>query len=225
MKKIPTLFKRVFSEDHKQKSITHEVTQGCEAVLTGECIPTEKIDGACCAIINGEIYKRYDAKQKYGKKPPEGAIQCQPEPDPITGHWPHWVKCEKGNPADKYFLEAFENFKEIPLLPDWLSCAQEYKTGDNCLDGTYEAVGPCWQSNPYGLPQPYLKRHGEILQEFEVICKGEMTPSQLYDKCKNYLETYNIEGIVFWYNGEPLCKIKRSDFGFPWPPTKCADHS
>ena len=24
------------------------------------------------------------------------------------------------------------------------------------------------------------------------------------------------EGIVFWKDGEPRCKIKRSDFGFTW---------
>lgn len=24
------------------------------------------------------------------------------------------------------------------------------------------------------------------------------------------------EGIVFWKDGQPQCKIKRSDFGFPW---------
>ena len=24
-------------------------------------------------------------------------------------------------------------------------------------------------------------------------------------------------GIVFWLNGEPICKIKRSDFGYEWP--------
>ena len=24
-------------------------------------------------------------------------------------------------------------------------------------------------------------------------------------------------GIVFWKDGEPRCKIKRSDFGFKWP--------
>lgn len=30
-------------------------------------------------------------------------------------------------------------------------------------------------------------------------------------------ENHKIEGIVFWYGGKPLCKIKRSDFGFKWP--------
>lgn len=28
------------------------------------------------------------------------------------------------------------------------------------------------------------------------------------------------EGLVFWLNGEPVCKIKRTDFGFKWPITK-----
>lgn len=56
---------------------------------------TEKLDGSCCAIINGEFYKRYDAKR--GKTPPEEAIPCC-EPDAITSHWPHWVKV---NPEDK----------------------------------------------------------------------------------------------------------------------------
>ena len=26
-----------------------------------------------------------------------------------------------------------------------------------------------------------------------------------------------VEGLVFWKDGEPQCKIKRSDFGFEWP--------
>ena len=29
-----------------------------------------------------------------------------------------------------------------------------------------------------------------------------------------------MEGIVFWHEGAPLCKIKRSDFGFKWPVTQ-----
>ena len=114
MKKIPTLFKRVFNENHK-KTLTQEVTPGCEVVLEGKTTATVKYDGACCAIINGEIYRRYDAKQRYGKKPPEGAIPCQPEPDPITGHWPHWVRCVEGNPQDRYFLEAF-NLSKTAIL-------------------------------------------------------------------------------------------------------------
>ena len=38
-----------------------------------------------------------------------------------------------------------------------------------------------------------------------------------YDGIKDYLATHDIEGIVFWKDGDPQCKIKRSDFGFEWP--------
>ena len=63
MKKIPTLFERVF-ENHKKVGILPNVTPGMEWVLEGEGIATEKKDGSCCAIINGVFYKRYDAKRE-----------------------------------------------------------------------------------------------------------------------------------------------------------------
>ena len=85
MKKIPTLFERVFDNHHKV-GINNKVHPGMEWVLGGEGTATEKIDGSCCAVIDGVFYKRYDAKR--GKIPPANAIPCC-DPDPITGHWPH----------------------------------------------------------------------------------------------------------------------------------------
>ena len=232
MKKIPTLFKRVFSPDHKTKTILPEVTPGCEAVLEGLCIPTVKWDGACCAIINGEIYKRYDAKVgKNGKQklPPEGAIPCQPEPDPITGHWPHWVKCDPANPADQYFLEAYKN--------KWDAWQKRIGVFGQLVlslpDGTYEAIGPAWQSNPHNLTHNTLVLHGvDMCIELARICAhgGRLT----FEFIRDYLSRTDIEGIVFWepqskyikgsdtaydilHKSTPLCKIKRSDFGFEWP--------
>ena len=73
MKKIPTLFERVF-ENKRIVVITDKVYPGMEWVLEGKGIATEKIDGSCTAIIDGVFYKRYDAKK--GKKPPAGAIPC-----------------------------------------------------------------------------------------------------------------------------------------------------
>lgn len=233
MKKIPTLFQRVFDENHK-KTITNEVTPGCEVVLegaSGGSIATVKYDGACSAIIDGDIYRRYDAKQKYGKKPPEGAIPCQPEPDPITGHWPHWVKCVEGNPQDKYFLEAFDNSKkQVFQVIRHLQCARG-TTAEKGEVWTCEAVGPAWQSNPHNNKQNILVVHG-----MKIIPWGELTGSDgkvSFESIRDYLGNdrgcnpissksglplyWPIEGIVFWYKGEPLCKIKRSDFGFKWP--------
>ena len=38
-----------------------------------------------------------------------------------------------------------------------------------------------------------------------------------FEGIREYLRNNVIEGLVFWKNGEPMCKIKRSDFGFEWP--------
>ena len=185
MKKIPTLFERIY-ENHKIVGITDKITPGCEeAFLKGEA--TVKFDGSCCSIINGEFYKRYDCKK--GKIPPEGAISCC-DPDPITGHWPHWVKVDPENPADKWFYTAYIN-----------------SDSEFLQDGTYEACGPHFQKNPYGLYYDELIKHGSLL----------INVNRDFESIKEYLEDHKIEGIVFWLNSEPVCKIKRSDFGFEWP--------
>lgn len=185
MKKIPTLFKRRF-ENHKVVDVLDEITPGCEEAFK-RGIATLKFDGACCAIIDGEFYKRFDAKR--GRKIPEGAIPCC-EPDPVTGHHPHWVKVDINNPADKWFVAAYVFSGGNLGLPD----------------GTYEACGIHFQGNPYGLYCDELVRHGENF----------ISVDRNLDSIKEYLYTHVIEGIVFWLDGEPVCKIKRSDFGLKW---------
>lgn len=192
MKKIPTLFEREFV-NHKVASIKPIVTPGLEWVLDGEGIATVKYDGACCAILNGKFYRRYDAKK--GKQPPAGAIPCQPDPDPISGHWPHWVEVERDDPADKWFISA-------------LDCSIEADAIDVFENATYEAIGKHFQGNPYKMSIDYLVKHGDdIIKDCprSFIGIGE------------FLFQHDIEGIVFWKDGEPRCKIKRSDFGFSWP--------
>lgn len=189
MKKIPTLFEREFA-DHKVVGIKPVVTPGMEWVLEGAGVATVKYDGSCCAIIDGKFYKRYDAKK--GKKPPVGAIPCQPEADPVTGHWPHWVLCNTNDPADQWYCAAYERALKESSLPD----------------ATYEAIGPHFQRNPYDLDEDTLIVHGSVeLDDFP----------RDFDGMRTYLEQHEIEGVVFWKDGEPKCKIKRSDFGFKWP--------
>lgn len=188
MKKIPTLFTRVF-ENKRIVDITPEITPGCEeAFLNGAA--TVKVDGSCCAIIDGVFYKRYDAKK--GKKPPVGAIPCY-EPDPITGHHPHWVKVGFDNPDDKWFVKALDTSRE--------------SNEGTPPDGTYEAIGKHFNGNPYNLDFDELVKHGAMVVDVK----------RDFDSIKEYLKSNNIEGIVFWLNDEPVCKIKRSDFGFKWP--------
>ena len=165
--------------------IKNEITPGCEeAFLRGEA--TIKFDGSCCAIIGGEFYKRYDAKN--GKNPPAGAIPCC-DSDPVTGHWPHWVKLDANNPSDKWFLKAMNG---------------------NTNDGTYEAIGKHFNGNPYGLEYDIAVPHGVSFVMVERTFEG----------VRAFLDEHIMEGLVFWLDGEPACKIKRTDFGFLWPVRK-----
>ena len=193
MKKIPTLFERIYGANGKVIGITDTVKQGYEWVLSGDGVATVKIDGSCCAIINGDFYKRYDAKK--GKIPPSGAIPCTPEPDPITGHWPHWVRVDTNNSADKWFIKAY-----MTLFP--------YGVIDFYDNRTYEAIGKHFNGNPYNMEDDVLVPHG---QEIIKDC------TRTFEGIKEYLKHHYIEGIVFWKDNEPQCKIKRSDFGYKWP--------
>lgn len=186
MKKIPTLFTRIF-DGRRIVGIKNEITPGCEEAFKNG-IATIKVDGSCCAVIDGKFYKRYDAKP--GRKPPVGAIPCC---DPVTGHWPHWVELDQSNPSDKWFWKA----------KDWSEIA-----GCGPLeDGTYEAIGKHFNGNPYNLDDDRLVQHG---------CMGAVVGRD-FESVSKWLNEHRAEGLVFWLNGEPVCKIKRTDFGYDWP--------
>jgi len=198
MKKIPTLFIREFPERNKV-IITKQVTPGCEWALT-EGVATRKYDGSCCAIIDGVFYKRYDAKK--GKKPPEGAIPCQPEADPITGHFPHWIEVDISKKEDKWFIDAYDTYRYWHFT--------KYGTPE-LEDGTYEAVGTHFNANKDGISYNTLIKHGIDLINPEYLDKPYS-----FDGIKSFLGNNEIEGIVFYRDNGEMCKIKRSDFGFEW---------
>lgn len=186
MKKIPTVWKKDYTDKHKyvmsEEFTSPEVE---EAFKNG--VATLKVDGTACLVKDGKLYCRYDAK---GNKPiPEGAIPCC-EKDPITGHQPCWVLAESNPQAYKYQIEAFNVNKDYGFVED----------------GTYEAIGPKIQKNPYKLARHHLYKHGSTELEVERTREAVI----------KFLEKNNIEGIVFWYKGEPVCKIRRKDFGFKW---------
>lgn len=187
MRKIKSLFKRNYEGT---RLVYNETVEGTEWVLKGEGIPTRKYDGTCCAIIEGEIYKRYDAKNK---KAPEGSIPCQ-EPDPITGHHPHWVKCDRNKPEDKYFFEGYDKLvKELE------------ETGDVIWDATYELCGEKINGNPEHIEGHILVPHGR-----DIILDVPLT----FEGIKEYLKDKDIEGIV-WYRKDgsaDMVKIKKKDF-------------
>ena len=123
---------------------------------------------------------------KRGKTPPEDFIPCC-DPDPNTGHWPGWVKVKENDPGDKWYIAAYNNSEDHS---DW----------------TYEAIGKHFQSNPYNLDKDVLIKHGQDI----------VTVERSYEGLKKYLEENNIEGLVFWKDGEPKCKIRKKDFEIKW---------
>lgn len=181
----------VFKKDPKDLGrVIDEIRPENQWVLDGEGYATVKWDGTSCMIEDNVLYKRYDSKvnKKTGKRknPPEGAIPCTPEPDPKSGHWPHWVKCSESNPADKYHFEAFYS------QPFW-------------NNGTYELIGEKVQGNPEKVEGHKLVSHG--------WAKANLT-DRSFQGIKDFLKSADMEGIVFHHPDGRMCKIRKSDFGF-----------
>lgn len=136
MKKIPSLFSRT-TDGHK---LTREYNPAALWVLDNTCPATRKWDGTAVRWADGHLWARYDAKR--GKQPPADFVPCQPDPDPITGHFPGWVPATR--PEDRWIREA--------------------AAGSLWQDGTYEACGPRIGANPERLSSHTLIRHGaEVL--------------------------------------------------------------
>jgi hypothetical protein len=180
---MPCLFQRTFN-GRNAADITSDVTPGCEWVLAGEGTASRKYDGTACAVIGGVLHKRYDAKR--GKPAPANGIPCQ-DPDPITGHWPHWVPVSASNPADKHHVAAWSDAGGLP-------------------DGTYELIGQPINGNPERVEGLWFIPHGVTILDVE----------RTFDGLRSYLSTTNIEGIVFAHPDGRMCKIRRADFGFAW---------
>jgi hypothetical protein len=187
MEKIITLFQRNYETD---RLVRDEVVPGAAWVLAGEGVPTRKLDGTACLVRDGKLYKRYELKR--GKPAPPDFEPAQ-EPDAITGDTPGWVPVGDG-PEDRWHREAWANGNQS--LPD----------------GTYELLGPKVQGNAEQQETHRLVPHGqELLQD---------VPRD-YVGLKDYLAAHEIEGIVWWRDpSDPGCekvKLKRRDFGLPWP--------
>lgn len=188
MKKIMSLFQRDYEGNRK---VRDSVTDGAHWVIAGEGIATRKWDGLAVMIRDGVVHKRYDAKS--GRTPPEGFLPAQPEPDPVSGHWPGWVLAD--GPDSRYIREAVD--KAVARYPEGIP------------DGTYEVCGPKigtrHGANPEKLTGHVLIPHGkDVLPDCPRSFAGLM----------DYLRDQAIEGIVWHHPDGRMVKIKKADF--PW---------
>lgn len=188
MKKTPSLYLRDFSTPNAD--LTREVNPDCLWVVAGEGVATRKYDGTACRIVWSEetddwvLYKRFDAKQ--GKTPPPG-FEPADDPDPITGHWPGWIKVG-AEPESKWHREALDC-----VLP-------------NIMEGTFELCGPKIQGNPEDFDEHVLILHG-VTKLYEV-------PTG-FDELQSWLAERDIEGVVWHHPDGRMAKIKKKDFGLP----------
>lgn len=171
------------------KWLTREVDPSCQWVLDGEGVATEKFDGSACLIHEGQTYRRHRVKP--GKMKPEGWSHWNFEEPEASGHG--WAVVLERVTADQYHIEAMD---------------LAYHNGNRMLDGTYELVGPKLQDNPYNLKRHLLWRHGStVLSMLDTSHEG----------LGEYLEGVWMEGIVWHHPDGRMAKIKRRDFGLPWP--------
>lgn len=184
MRKIKTLFKRDF--DTPRHPIIAEYNDGVEWVINGEGLPTRKYDGTSVLIRDGKAYKRYELKD--GKTAPEGFELA--DHDEVTGKSMGWVPISPDAPEDKYHREALPggHVEDLPML-----------------DGTYELIGPKVQGNDEKADKHTLIRHAEATVYNYV-------PTE-FEELKAWLETQDIEGIVWHHTDGRMVKIKKKDFG------------
>ena len=179
MKKISTLFKK---DPNDLGRVIDEVNPANEWVFT-DGMPTRKFDGTACAIIDGELYKRFDLKK--GRTLPPNAIPCQ-EPDTKSGHHPHWVRCEREDKSNKWHFVAFDAL-------------------ENKEDGTYELCGEKVQGNPEKIDGHQLIKHGS-----EVLDIKDFTFDALRSFLEaNDIEGI----VFHSTESDRMCKIRKSDFG------------
>lgn len=188
MEKIISLFQRNYDGD---LLVRNEVTPGAEWVIAGEGRPTTKLDGTCCLVRDGVLFKRYEVK-KGGNPPPNFEPAC--EIDPVTGKQQGWLPVGDG-PEDKWHREARENYP-------------------NVADGTYELIGEKIQGGIEKVGGHHLIRHGLISDEVSGAPRN-------FKGLKDFFESGNgryVEGIVWHHPDGRMVKIKAKDFGFKRQP-------
>jgi|SRR5882672_1123286 len=139
MKKIPTVFERDWDGDRSR--VVDKVHSGCEWVLAGEGVATRKLDGTCCLVRGGNLYKRRELRKGDTSPPLFEVVNRDDETDKTVG----WLPCDIGS-EDRWHMEAFSKRNDWP-------------------DGTYELVGPKVQGNPEKWPTHELVTHGSIHEE------------------------------------------------------------
>ena len=136
VRKIPTVFERDWNGDRSR--VVDKVHAGCEWVLAGEGVATQKYDGMCCYFDGTTWFKRREIKAGQ-PTPPDFTVA---DHDEETGKTVGWVPIGRG-PDDRYLREAADWADKKPAV------------------GTYEFLGPKSQGNVERRDIHFFLAHAE----------------------------------------------------------------
>lgn len=175
--------------ERDESSRGHPVIPG----IKGECAWVEAGEGIATRKVDGSNVQVEDG-QLFKRQKPKGRDYDRAS----------YAACDPDNPADKWFYLAMSHTPR-PARPEGEK--------QSVPDGIYEAVGPHFQGNPEKLEFDRLVRVIPI--DPWLIIRGDVP--RTFKGLHTYLADNEIEGIVFHHPDGRLAKIKRRDFGFPWP--------
>lgn len=117
-----------------------------------------------------------------------------------------YVPCDRANPADQWAFEAFDAASAFDVGP----------TRTPPADGIYELLGPKVQGNPHGYRGHVLEL---VVPPGAMVRALELGPvDRSFAGLAAWMARTPFEGIVFHHPDGRMAKIKRRDFGLPWPP-------
>jgi hypothetical protein len=183
VKKIPTILERDWNGDRSR--VLDVPNPECAWVFAGEGKATRKLDGTCCMVRDGKLYKRREFRG--GEHQPQGFEYV--DQDIKTNKIVGWIPVSDG-PEDQYHREAFAELTrpDRPAYPD----------------GTYELIGPKIQGNPERMKEHVLCPHA--------YCETIIAP-HLFADLKAFLAEQDLEGLVWHHPDGRMAKIKLKDFG------------
>lgn len=183
MEKIPTLFRR--GPDFR---VIDQVKEGCEWVLEGQGMPTEKLDGT-----NVRITVRSGQIVRVEKRRNPSKVQKQ---QGIIDGW--YVDADEYGKEDKWILEAARN-TDVSEWPD-----DEHPC---------EALGPKIQGNPLGLEKHVCLPFNTKAPTYSEAPRNYQDLRDFLGRLESlYSPGHLAEGIVFHHPDGRRAKIKRKDF-------------
>lgn len=191
MKKIPTIFQRDWHGDRSR--VVDQPHPDCAWVFAGEGHATQKLDGTCCMVRDGALFRRRELK--VGQPAPAGFVA--EGTDSETGKTVGWMPVSDV-PEDALHREAFAKLQAVSIFGP-------------IPDGTYELVGPKVQGNPEQRPSHMLERHA-------LAPLFSPPPPRTFDGLREWMAGQDIEGIVFHHPDGRMAKIKLRDFGLKRTP-------